>query len=348
MNATTNRRLLLRRRPEATVTDDCFELVEGPVPDPGPGEVLVRVLWLSFDPAQRGWLNDVPSYVPPVAIGEPMRAYGVGEVVESNHPQFTTAELVYGFVGWQDYVAGDPGAGGLELTVLPPELPDPKLALGPVGVNGLTAYFGMVEVARVAPGDVVLVTAAAGATGSVAGQIARLSGAAKVIGTAGSSEKRAWVVDVAGFDDCLDHYEGKLFRRLAAPAPEGYDVVFDNVGGELLDAAIGNVAVHGRIALCGSISTGYRPERPEVGLRNYQLLTTRRARMEGFLLSDFADRFDEARAQLLGWISAGDLRTTEDVVEGLERAPATLRRLFEGRNLGKQILRVADPAVSAR
>ena len=181
----------------------------------------------------------------------------------------------------------------------------------------------------------------------MAGQLARLRGAAKVVGTAGSEEKRAWVVEEAGFDDCLDHYGDRLFRRVGAAAPAGYDVVFDNVGGELLDAALGNIAIGGRVALCGSISTGYRPERPEVGLRNYPFLTTRRARMEGFLVSDFAERFDAARADLLGWVNRGELRTTDDVVEGLENAPATLRRLFEGRNLGKQLLHVADPGSAA-
>jgi NADPH-dependent curcumin reductase CurA len=342
MSSTANRQIVLRRRPETTVTDDCFQLIEAPLREPSPGEVQVRTLWLSFDPAQRGWLNDVPSYVPPVELGAPMRSYGIGEVLASSHPSFDRGDLVYGFVGWQDYAVGDPGPDGLALDVLPADLSDPKLALGPMGMTGLTAYFGMCEIGRVGPGDVVLVTAAAGATGSVAGQIARLRGAHKVVGTAGSDDKRRWVVDVAGFDSCVDHYEGHLFRRLGQPAPDGYDVVFDNVGGELLDAALGNVALHGRIALCGSISTGYRPGRPEVGLRNYQLLTTRRARMEGFLVSDFNDRFAEARAALHGWIAAGHVRTAEDVVEGLEHAPATLRRLFDGRNLGKQILHVAD------
>jgi hypothetical protein len=202
----------------------------------------------------------------------------------------------------------------------------------------------MHDMARPVEDDTVLVTAAAGSVGSLAGQIARIMGAARVNGTAGSAEKRAWVRDVAGFDDCIDYRDDHVFRLLrSASAPRGYNVIFDNVGGTLLDDALGNIAQGGRVVLCGSISTGYRPERPEVGLRNYQLLTTRRARMEGFIVLDHRDRYPAARADMLGWLDSGALKVAEDIVEGLEHAPATLRRLFEGKNLGKQLLRVADP-----
>ena len=210
-------------------------------------------------------------------------------------------------------------------------------------MTGLTAYFGMSDIGQPAAGDIVVVTAAAGATGSVAGQVARNLGAGRVIGTAGSPDKQAWVRDVAGFDDCVDHYDDKVRRKLRELAPDGYDVAFDNVGGALLDALLFNVAVHGRIALCGSISTGYRPERPDVGLHYYQLLTTRRARMEGFLLYDFEDRFSEARQTLLGWYADGSLHVEHDILEDLRNAPLGLRRLFDGGNLGKQLLHVADP-----
>jgi NADPH-dependent curcumin reductase CurA len=201
----------------------------------------------------------------------------------------------------------------------------------------------MTQVARVTTGDTVLVTAAAGATGSVAGQIARVCGAATVIGTAGSPAKREWVCSTAGFDACLDHYDDGIRRALRAAAPGGFDVVFDNVGGSLLDAAIKNTAVHARIALCGSISTGYRPERPAEGLFAYQLLTTRRVRMEGFLLTDFAADFDEARQALASWHADGSIVVEHDELEGLEHAPEGLRRLFSGGNLGKQILRLDQP-----
>ena len=338
MNA-TNRQLLLRERPTGQVGDEHFELVESPIPAPDAGEVLLRTRWLSFDPAQRGWLNDVRSYVPPVAIGEVMRADGIGEVVASKVEGVEVGQLVHTPIGWQEYAVVDPATAD-QFEVVPEAVPEPEMMLGVLGMTGLTAYFGMLDVGRPVEGDTVLVTSAAGATGSIAGQIARIRGAGSVIGTAGSDEKRAWVRDVAGFDDCLCHYDDDIRRQLRRAGPDGYDVVFDNVGGALLDAALFNVAERGRIVLCGSISTGYRPERPEVGLHYYQLLTTRRARMEGFIVTDFADRFEEARAHLLAWVTDGLLKQQSDVLEGLERAPEGLRRLFAGANLGKQLLAV--------
>lgn len=339
--STTNRRLVLHRRPEGAVTDDCFTLETVPVGEPAPGQVLVRNLWLAFEPAQRGWLNDIPSYVPPVQLGEVMRSWGLGQVEASAHPDLPVGALVHGTVGWQDYALID--VAGSDLEAVPSDIGDPRLILSVAGITGLTAYFGMTEIARPGPGDTVLVTAAAGATGSVAAQIARIRGAARVVGTAGSDAKRAWATDVAGLDACVDHHDQKVRRHLGEQAPGGFDAVFDNVGGALLDAAIFNVAVHGRIALCGSISTGYAPKRPDVGLHYYQLLTTRRARMEGFLVTDYEDRFDAARRQLLGWAASGDLHVEHDELAGLARAPEGLRRLFEGRNTGKQLLRLADP-----
>jgi NADPH-dependent curcumin reductase CurA len=320
------------------VEDRHFELVESPVPAPADGQVVVRTTWLSFDPAQRGWLNDIRSYVPPVAIGDVMRAGGIGEVVASRAAGVPEGALLAGPVGWQEYAVLDPASAGVE--AVPADLARPELMLGVLGSTGLTAYFGMLDVGRPVEGDTVLVTAAAGATGSVAGQIARLRGAGRVIGTAGSEEKRAWVRDVAGFDDCVDHFDEKVRRRLREAAPDGYQVVFDNVGGALLDAALFNIAERGRIVLCGAISTGYRPERPEVGLHYYQLLTTRRGRMEGFLVTDYADRFAAARAELRSWVDDGSLRQELDVLHGLEQAPEGLRRLFAGANFGKQLLRL--------
>ena len=336
---TDNRQLLLRERPTGEVRDDCFELVASPLPVPGDGEVLLRNRWLGFDPAQRGWLNDIRSYVPPVAIGDPMRAYGIGEVVTSMVDGVEPGDLFHAQIGWQDYALIAPATADI-FEAVPADLEHPEWMLGVLGLSGMTAYFGMTEIGRPVEGDVVLVTAAAGATGSVAGQIARLRGAARVIGTAGSDDKRAWVRDVAGFDECLDHYDDGVRRALRETSRAGYDVVFDNVGGALLDAALFNIAERARVVLCGSISTGYRPERPEVGLHYYQLLTTRRSRMEGFLVTDFADRFDDARREMMGWLADGSLVAQQDVLEGLERAPECLRRLFSGGNLGKQLLRL--------
>lgn len=335
----TNRQLVLRERPTGDVTEEHFELVESAVPEPGHGEVLLRTRWLSFDPAQRGWLNDVRSYVPPVGIGQVMRADGIGEVVASNAEGVSVGQLVHTALGWQEFAVVDPAATDW-FDVVPATLAAPELMLGVLGTTGLTAYFGMLDIGRPVEGDTVLVTSAAGATGSIAGQIARIRGAARVIGTAGSDEKRAWVRDVAGFDDCLCHYHDDIRRQLRRAGPDGYDVVFDNVGGALLDAALFNIAERARVVLCGSISTGYRPERPEVGLHYYQLLTTRRGRMEGFIVTDYADRFEEARADLMAWVASGELKQQSDVLDGLERAPEGLRRLFAGANLGKQLLRV--------
>jgi NADPH-dependent curcumin reductase CurA len=347
MSDDVNRQLVLRVRPTGVVTDDSFELVESPVAAPRDGQVLVRTLWLSFEPAQRGWLNDVKTYIPPVGIGEVMRSWGVGQVIASGHPDFVPGQFVHGTLHWQTHALLDlvhetnPAS---ELAPIPPEVHDPMLMLSIAGVTGMTAYFGMRDIGAPAAGDTVVVTAAAGATGSVAGQVARNLGAGRVIGTAGSKDKRDWVCAVAGFDDCVDHYDEKVRRRLREAGPDGYDVAFDNVGGALLDAVLFNIAKRGRIVLCGSISTGYRPETPEVGLHFYQLLTTRSARMEGFLLYDFEDRFSEARRTLLGWYEQGSLHVEHDVLEGLANAPLGLRRLFDGGNLGKQVLHVADPS----
>jgi NADPH-dependent curcumin reductase CurA len=336
---TVNRQLVLRERPAGGIADDTFELVESRAPSPGDGEILVHTRWLSFDPAQRGWLNDIRSYVPPVALGEVMRAHGIGEVVESRAEGVPVGALVAARIGWQEYAVVDPRTDEF-FDLVPPDLLRPELMLSVLGLTGLTAYFGMLDIGRPGGGDTVLVTAAAGATGSIAGQLARIAAAGVVVGTAGSEAKRAWVRDVGGFDECVDHHDDKVRRRLRDAAPNGFDVVFDNVGGSLLDAALFNVAERGRIVLCGSISTGYRPERPEVGLHYYQLLTTRRARMEGFIVFDYAARFAAARADLRAWLDDGRLRQEHDVLEGLERAPAGLRRLFAGGNLGKQLLRI--------
>ena len=307
----------------------------------------MRTLWLSFEPAQRGWLNDVRSYVPPVAIGEVMRSWGVGQVIASGHPDFEPGQFVHGTLHWQTHALLDLTAETnppSELAPIPPEVDDPKLMLSIAGVTGMTAYFGMRYIGQPVEGDTVLVTAAAGATGSVAGQVARNLGAARVIGTAGSADKRDWVRDVAGFDECVDHYDDNVRRQLReAGAGRLQRRVRQRRWGAARRRPVQHRR-HGRLALCGSISTGYRPEKPEVGLHYYQLLTTRRARMEGFLLYDFEDRFAEARRTLLGWYADGSLHVEHDVLEELNNAPLGLRRLFDGGNLGKQILHVADPA----
>ena len=335
-----SRRLVLARRPTGLVEDADFRIEEGRVPNPGEGEFLVRVTWLSFEPTQRNWLNDVPSYLPPLALGEVMRAFGAGEVVESNNPDYPVGSSVQGMFGWQEHLVTNGTLGLGRVSVIRPGVP-PEKALGVLSTTGLTAFFGMLDVAAVREGDVVVVSAAAGATGSVAGQIARIAGASRVIGIAGGERKCAWVRDVAGFDECVDYRSDNVRKRLRELAPDGIDVYFDNVGGGILEDAIANLALHSRIALCGAISSGYDLETPRSGPSNIFRLIERRARMEGFLVLDFAPRFREAVKQIGEWVAAGRIVTLEDIERGgLEKAPATLRRLFEGRNFGKQLLRI--------
>jgi len=338
-----NRQLVLVHRPLGAVADSDFELRTSPAPEPGPGQFLVRVLWLSFDPTQRGWLNDVASYVPPVQIGEVMRAGAVGQVVESHHPDFAAGDYVQGTFGWQDWVVTD-GRGMLPVMKVPAGI-SPTSVLGVYGITGLTAYFGLLDVGQPQEDDVVVVSGAAGATGSVAGQIARIMGC-HTIGIAGGPEKCAWVRDVAHFDAVIDYKHDDVRSRLAELAPRGIGVYFDNVGGPTLEACLDHLALHARVVLCGGISSGYTAEALPPGPRNYMQLVIRRARMEGFLILDYASRFAEGVTELRRWVESGAIVAAEDVQEGLEHAPATLRRLFEGRNLGKQLLKVADPPIA--
>ncbi|WP_280217216.1 NADP-dependent oxidoreductase [Nocardia neocaledoniensis] len=334
-----NRQWILVARPTGLVDDSCFEFRRVEVPSPGPGEALVRVVWLGFDPTQRGWLNDGPNYLDPVPLGAVMRGSGVGQVVASNSAEYVVGDWVYGMVGWQDYVLAS-GQGLLGLNVVPPGV-DPKAMLGIFGATGLTAYFGMVDIGRPAAGDTVVVSGAAGATGSIAGQIAKALGC-RVIGIAGGARKCAWVTEVAKFDACVDHRSENVEARLRELAPDGIDVFFDNVGGPILDAALANIAERARIVVCGGVSSGYMAGEPPPGPRNYLQLGLKRARMEGFIFLDYLDRFPEAFARLHGWLAEGRIVYAEDVAEGFDRAPALLRGLFEGRNLGKQLLRVAE------
>ncbi|MEU8897241.1 NADP-dependent oxidoreductase [Nocardia sp. NPDC048505] len=332
-----NRQWVLRRRPEGAVRDEDFELVRNAVPVPGPGEALVRVHWLGIDPTQRGWLNAGANYLDPVPLDTVMRGSGVGEIVASDNPEYPVGAWVAGMVGWQDYAVAS-GQGLFGLNIVPPGV-DPKLMLSLFGVTGLTAYFGMVDIGRVAEGETVVVTAAAGATGSVAAQLAKALGC-KVIGIAGGPRKCAWLTETAGLDAAIDYKHEQVGRQLADLAPEGIDVFFDSVGGALLDQGLERLALRARVVLCGGIASGYGAEAPATGLRNYMALAMKRARMEGFIVLDYLERFPEAFAALHGWHSAGRIVLAETVVDGLESAPSALRGLFEGANLGKQLVRV--------
>jgi NADPH-dependent curcumin reductase CurA len=337
-----SRRLVLARRPVGQVADEDFRLEERPVPVPGDGEFLVRVGWLSFDPAQRGWLDDVPSYLPPVAIGEVMRATGAGQVIDSRHPQFPVGTTVTGTFGWQEHAVSD-GTGAIVPSRHVPDVVTALAALGVLGTTGLTAYFGMLDIGRPTAEDVVVVSGAAGATGSVAAQIAKLHGA-RVIGIAGGPEKCAWLVQTLGLDAAIDHRGEDVAARLQALAPDGIDLYYDNVGGVILDAVLANLALRARIVLCGAISTRYAYDGRPTGIQNLITLMPKRARMQGFIVLDYAERFEQGLEQLAAWLRDGSIVSAEDVrTGGLQDAPATLRRLFEGRNLGKQLLQIADP-----
>ena len=341
-NMLTNRMLRLKTRPKGAVSSDNFELSEEQVPELRDGQILVKVLYLSFDPTQRGWLNDVKSYVPPVQIGEIMRASSVGQIIESKDENFSIGDIVMGTFGWQEYAAVDSSFGLLPIQKLPEGIPHTS-ALSIYGITGLTAFFGMIDIGQPKEGDTVLVSGAAGATGSVAGQIARIHGAKNVIGIAGGSEKCNWVVKEAGFDSCIDYKNDDVASKLLELAPKGIDVYFDNVGGKILEIAISQIAQNARIVMCGGISSGYTIEALPPGPSTLTNLIIQRGRMEGFIVLDFAQRFGEAMIQLGTWVSEGKIVYQEDIAEGLENCPATLARLFEGKNFGKQLLKVADP-----
>ena len=335
---TTTRRWLLKTRPNGPLKDSDFELVTLPLPEVGEGQFLVKVTHFSFDPTQRGWLGG-DTYLPAVPIGGVVRAGGVGEVVASRHDKFAVGDIVQGTFGWQEHALTDGMTETGPVTKLRGGI-TPEQALGVFGVTGLTAWFGLTEIGQPKAGDTILVSGAAGATGSVVVQIGKALGCT-VIGIAGGPEKCRWVVETAGADACIDYRAGNVGRQIREHARKGVNVVFENVGGEILDAALANLAQGARVVLCGGISSyNDTAEDRQPGLRNYMNLTVMRGRMEGFIVLDFAKRYGEGVAELAKLMAAGKLKTAEDVAEGFENCPATLRRLFEGKNFGKQLLKV--------
>ena len=332
----SNRRIVLTKRPSGMVGDDTVTLEESPAPEPGPGEALARVLLLSIDPTIRTWMDDAEGYLPPIGIGEVIRSGGIAEVVSSRSERYSPGDLLFGMTGWQELVIADEGER--QMRALPPGT-DPQAALNVFGTTGLTAYFGLLEVGDLREGDVVLVSGAAGATGSTVGQIARIKGAGSVVGLAGSQEKCRWLTEELGFDAAINYREEDVGERLREVCPKGIDLYFDNVGGELLNLALGRLRLRGRVVLCGAISA-YNDRSELRGPANYINLIPRRGRMEGFLILDYADRFGEAQAQLGQWLAEGKLKHVEHVVEGLENAPEALNLLFTGGNTGKVLVRV--------
>lgn len=332
-----NRQVVLARRPKGLVDVGCFEEVETDVPPLGPGEALLEVRYLGIDPTIRGWLDERGNYMAGVAIGEVVRSNGVGVIVETNNPdEYPLGRAVMALTGWQTHRVLAPNEFP-PVTVLPEgtRMLDVLNVLGHIGV---TAYLGVNEVAKPGPGETFVVSAAASGVGSIAGQIAKLRGA-RVIGIAGTPEKCAWVVDDLGFDACIDYKREDVAARLKELAPQGVDVYFDNVGGELLDVVLRRLALRARVVLCGDIST-YNLEGPPPPLHNVRHLMGKRARMEGFNTLDHWDRYGEAAAQLARWVAEGRIRHREHVITGLGRAPEALVRCFTGDHLGKLVVEV--------
>ncbi len=332
--AAVNLQVRLAQRPAGMPRDECWDVSSTPVPQPGAGEILVRNDYISLDPAMRGWIRDVRSYIPPVQIGEVMRAGTAGEVVASGNPKFAVGTKVSGWLGVQQFAVSD----GQDLVSVDDSVAPLPLFLATLGMPGMTAYFGLLDVGQPQPGDTVVVSAAAGAVGQVAGQIAKIKGC-RVVGLAGSAEKCRYVVDELGFDACIDYKSESVADSLKQHCPKGVNLYFDNVGGEILDQVLRRLAPKARVVICGAVSQ-YNNEGPTVGPSNYLTLLVSRARMEGFVVMDYASRYREAATDMAGWIASGQLLSKLDIVAGLESFPATLRKLFTGENFGKLLIKV--------
>lgn len=328
------RQWLLNDHPRGRpIEDNDLKLVESELAAPAPGQMLLKTLYLGFDPAQKGWMENVADYVAPMAIGDVMRGSAILEVLESADGKFPVGTTVAGTSVWSEYVLSD----GAMLNASEPGLP-PTAMLSILGTTGMTAWCGLFKVGEPLPGDTVLVSGAAGATGSIVGQLAKIAGC-KTIGIAGGAEKCAWLVEEAGYDHAIDYKSGDIRARLKELAPGGVDVIFDNVGGKILNAMLGQIATGARVVICGGISryeTGTLPAGPE----NYFNLVFRRARMQGFIVTDWASEFPGIRKRMAALIADGSLTYREDIQDGFENAPETLKRLFSGANKGKQLLKL--------
>ena len=331
-----SRQVLLKRRPApGLISPDAFEIAETPLPEPGPGEFRVGVRFISLDPAMRGWVNEGRSYVPPVAIGAVMRGYAVGIVEASRHPDYQTGDAVQGLLGVQTHAISK----GERVVKVDTALAPLERWVGGLGMPGWTAYFGLLDVGQPKPGETVVVSAAAGAVGSIVGQIARIKGC-RAVGIAGGPEKCRYVTGTLGFDACVDHKSGTLAADLRAACPKGIDVNFENVGGEVLDTILPQMNTFGRIAVCGLIS-GYTATALPPGPKNLRSLLTQRLRMQGLIVFDWEKRFPEAIAALGGWHKEGRLIMREDVRDGgLDTFTQVLNELYTGGNHGKLVLRV--------
>lgn len=331
-----NHQCRLASRPSGMAKRTDFNYVEEPVHQPGPDEVLVKTLYLSLDPAMRGWMNEGKSYIPPVQIGEVMRAGGVGRVVSSNCSSFREGDHVSGTLGVQEYAT----LGAKSLTKIDSTIAPLPVFLGTLGMPGMTAYFGLLDIGKPEAGQTVVVSGAAGAVGTVVGQVAKIKGC-RVVGIAGGRQKCEYLTTQLGFDAAIDYKSEDVKKALRQHCPQGVDIYFDNVGGDILDAVLTQLARHARIVICGAISQ-YNSTTGVQGPANYLSLLVNRASMTGMVVFDYADRYEVAMREMAGWMAAGRLLSREDIVTGIETFPETLLKLFRGENFGKLMLKVAQ------
>ncbi|MGC2694941.1 MAG: NADP-dependent oxidoreductase [Candidatus Angelobacter sp.] len=331
-----NHQFRLAARPVGLPKRSDWNYTEEPVPDLGPEQAVVKNLYISLDPAMRGWMNEGRSYIEPVKIGDVMRAGAVGRVIASQNASFKTGDYVFGMLGMQEYAVSD----GKGLTKVDPRIAPLPVYLGALGITGLTAYFGLLEIGRPVAGDTVVVSGAAGATGMVVGQIAKIKGC-RAVGIAGGAEKCDYVVRELGFDACIDYKSEKVSESLRRHCPKGINIYFDNVGGEVLDAALAQLAKHARVVICGAISQ-YNSTSGIHAPANYLSLLINSARMEGFVVFNYASRYSEGVRELATWLAQGKMKSKEDIVEGFQTFPETLLKLFSGENSGKLMIKLAD------
>ncbi len=332
-----NKQLKFVKRPLGEADASTWSLETNPIPELQDGEILVKQHYVSLDPAMRGWMNDSKSYIEPMAIGSVMRAGAVGEVVAvNNNPNYKVGDYVAGFGGVQQYAISD----GNDLRIIEPKLAPLPTYLSTLGMTGMTAYFGILEVGKIQEGDIVVVSGAAGAVGSIVGQIAKIKGC-RVVGIAGGKEKCKYILEELGFDAAIDYKNENVVTRLKEECPKGLDVYFDNVGGEILDIALSKLRMHARIVICGAISQ-YNNKTAIKGPSNYLSLLVNRATMQGMVVFDYAKRYGEAARAMGAWLAEGKLKSKEDIYEGIENFPQTYKRLFTGEKLGKLVLKVIE------
>ncbi|MEM9921710.1 MAG: NADP-dependent oxidoreductase [Bacteroidota bacterium] len=329
-----NKQVLLAKRPLGLPDESTWNLVETEIPTIKEGEVLIRNEYISLDPAMRGWMNDAKSYIPPIPIGDVMRAGSVGKVVESKHPKYKVGDCLSGWGGVQQYVATD----GTNWFQVYPDIAPMPVFIGTLGMPGMTAYFGLLDVGQPKEGETVLVSGAAGAVGSIVGQIAKIKGC-RTVGIAGGPEKCKYLIDELGFDGAIDYKNEDVRASIKRECPKGIDVYFDNVGGDILDAALTRINFKARIPICGAISQ-YNNTTPIKGPSNYLSILVNRARMEGFIVMDFAKDYRKAAMEMGQWMAAGKLKSKEDIYEGIENFRETFLRLFSGDKMGKLVLKL--------